>query len=113
MNVADTLRAAKQVIAAHGWRQGPGDVTEASAHLFPGLPIGPRPGACAFDAIGRVNAPDSTRIEAGRLLETAMGFPNATARCTEAVAWNDKPGRTVDDVNAVYDKAIEIAEGQR
>jgi len=96
MSTADTLRRAKQNIIDKGWRQG--------SRWIGNIPQ--RPGCCAFDAFELFNTQIGNANGAIAKLVEAMGVPGIN----DGIVWNDTPGRTVDEVLAVYDKAIALAE---
>lgn len=94
MSVVETLRAGRNIIDRLGWRQGPYN-----------LGGGRR---CAQDALIVVSAPDNDKIDASdALLAQAIALG-----VRSVVTWNDAPGRTKEDVLALYDKAIAAEEAK-
>lgn len=101
---AEILRGAKAVLLANGWHQG--GFYDREQHLDKGVPRE----ACRVCLWGAVNV-------------AAMGNPASKDDVPWAVilfldkvlgerteGWSDTPGRTVDEVLALLDRAIDIAE---
>jgi len=86
---AADLLAAKRYLETHGWIQGAA-----------GVDGGPR---CI------VGASNSVTNDLGRLFDLRDTFA-AVVGCPSK--WNDRPGRTVDEVYALFDKAIAMAMEQ-
>lgn len=85
VKVSDDLKAARARLAVPGvWAQSE-EVNEAGRY-------------CMYSAT-KSNASDD-------VVKQALGVSYGK----EVVEWNDAPGRTLDEVLAVYDKAIVIAE---
>lgn len=94
MSVVDILRHGKAAIARDGWRQGPryagGLLIEPVRH-------------CMMDAlVAGCDWPTEDIRTAQQALVEACNRKGRLA----ALRWNDRPGRTVAHVNAVYDLAI-------
>jgi hypothetical protein len=110
-NVVEILTRGKARIEREGWRQGPRFVTDSQLYRANGEAIPRRPGCCARDTImidERSNA--SEREAAGEVLGLALtGQPDSGL---VVISWNDEAGRTVEDVYALFDKAIAMARRQ-
>lgn len=84
------LRAARAYLVEHGWCQGRGRDDAGRV--------------CAIGAFNAVIAPIPGN--GGRVRAVAA----ALSMLSEGIlTWNDAPGRTVDDVLALYDRAIDRA----
>jgi len=104
---ADILREAKRLIEEKGWTQGTyardsrGEACDwngATALCF-----------CAEGAM--FAAAEALRADAGA--ECAAGFLiEQVTPAPSIVAYNDQPGRSREDVIAIFDKAIALAEAQ-
>lgn len=102
LSTVEVLRGAKAVIERNGWHQG--DYADRRPE-FRGKP----PRECPVCLLGAINVAsggdpddDSEVTEAERLLKQCMKQYVPT--------WNDAPGRTVAEVYALLDEAIERAE---
>ncbi len=95
MTVVDVLRAGRAAIVRDGWRQGPG------YFVYPAPP-----GHCALQALVIANASLSEDRQAAQ-----AALLDANGR-SDIIRWNDTPGRTVDEVLALYDKAIAAEEAK-
>ncbi|RJQ09405.1 MAG: hypothetical protein C4558_06295 [Dehalococcoidia bacterium] len=93
MTTAEFLRAAKARLEEDGWTQGEFGV-DRSPHCVVGALVRVR------DALGdvQIGAPEA-------FLARAVGRHSI-------IAWNDAPGRTVEEVYAAFDKAIALAEAE-
>lgn len=99
--VHDVLVAARNMIDLEGWGQAsiPGGFYD-------------RPGSCANTAINKVAdrrvlyrwEPQAALTDALGLARSAAGLPNLRA----LFLWNDTPGRTKEEVLALFDKAIQV-----
>lgn len=97
---ARDLRIAKGRIE-QGWCQG---VLARDGH---GEEITPNhPAAVAWCAFGAIGTKEDALSQADLFLMKAHG-PN-----TDVVSWNDAPERTREDVLALFDKAIALAESE-
>lgn len=96
MITAQLLRNARHYLEEHGWIQN-----------TLGHPGGPR---CLLGAIFAVNHDHSiTRSGLNRALGFSASHRTASHR-TPFVAWNDEPGRTIEDVYALLDQVIAALE---
>jgi hypothetical protein len=93
MTTAQTLRAAREKVITDGWWDG-----------------GDSEGVCVANACMDVSgrAWDVDRMLICRLLGDEAGREQATT----IFNWNDAPGRTVEEVLALFDEAIAAAEAQ-
>lgn len=100
MTPSEILRQGKANIIGRGWCQG----DELAIH---GPPDGP---CCAATAMNVAGGCDHWRQidDAIELLKDAVGVNRRVGIAT----WNDAPGRTVEEVLAAYDRAIEAAISQ-
>jgi hypothetical protein len=107
--VAETLRAAAQYLAEHGWIQG--SYYDPAAEVF-------TPAACLVGAIAIVcyGGPNETPAEhldtpEGRLFEATLKYLDAYLLALHGVVayeFSDEKGRTVDHVLMVLDDAADI-----
>lgn len=126
--VVDALSDARQLLVEKGWRQGfsqarveaLGDkAAELRREHAPGQVFhgGCPTGVCANEALGVAEVrPAAVVAAAERLLAAAMlkvdSKPWATSPCGDyglLIWWNDKEGRTLDQVLAAFDAAISEA----
>lgn len=110
--VVEILIAAKAEIVKQGWRQG-----QRFADPDGGWPRMRLPGCCASDAFidARVthNFSEADIIVAFDVLGKALHtVAEPTGLVFELIGWNDAHGRTVEEVYALYDKAIGAARAQ-
>lgn len=90
----DVLRDAHALIVEKGWWQGGRTRAVKGTH-------------CAISALTSTGVNESlAEEEAMGLLTEAIGV----STLVDVVDWNDAPGRTVEEVLAAFDRAIEIAE---
>ena len=113
----EILQSALTLIQNHRWMQG----CEAAILESPPLPIPHRicepldARANAFCAIGAVrkasqHAPETVKVRAVEILAAAM-LPNGIRRDADIIAdFNDAPGRTKEDIEDYFLKAIELAK---
>lgn len=66
----------------------------------------------ATDGIAKKTGADLERIEmtARRTLFEALGLATEEGPSSAIVGWNDTPGRTFPEVEAAFERAIELAE---
>lgn len=104
MTTVEILRGAKVELAKRGWQQGRYGSGDGPVCLL---------GACAAAAgvldrrVGDYRLAD---VEADTMpaLMAALDRPNSR----NPLDWNDDNGRTIDDVQALLDRAITLAEGK-
>ena len=89
MKTSVTLRAAKLYMEAHGWTQG-----------SLGILGGP---CCTRGAVFRCRCSFEDDARASDYMRRVIGRDSITA-------WNDADDRTVEEVFAAFDRAIELAE---
>lgn len=97
---AKILRDAKALIEQQGWRSG---LTQDNN--IGGFPLWEYP-LCAYDAIIKAGG-----IISGRALDR-MRLVIDPANNTSIIDWNDVHSRTLDQVNAAFDRAIAKATEQ-
>lgn len=99
MNIREILIAAKALIPdeAHWWR-GPGSPSEE------------RQCECPLTAIRKLCEDESieTEAEVNKLFRGAIDVNWAD----DVIIWNDAPERTLTELHAAFDRAIELAGGQ-
>lgn len=100
MTVANTLREARALIAQQGW-------TQCANNVGGYIRDGEWGALCPVESIVRVVQPK--RGEAIACLAIAIGGTGSI----DIVAWNGVFGRTIDQVYAAFDCAIELAEAKR
>lgn len=107
MNTVDILKAAKQLLVDKGWTQ------EAFARDTTGDKVRAWAGeARCFCGIGAIRAAVGG-IQPGEPACYALADAIGAKDCYEDFfEFNDAPGRTVDEVLAVFDKAIAAEEGR-
>jgi len=104
MNTVEILKGAKALLETKGWTQG------AYARGKSGRVVKQPRNAVCFCGIGAIsvaaggNTDDDLGYDAYKALERIVGsgFPH----------YNDAPGRTKEEVLAVFDKAIAAEEGR-
>jgi hypothetical protein len=105
-STVEILRGAREVLERNGWNQG---------WFFRDDDPGANPAECAVCLRGALN------------LSAGAEHPGSPAACGDALmavndalperwrgliaGWNDERGRTVEEVYALLDRAIELAEG--
>ena len=89
--IAHLLRA-KEYIARHGWCHG------AAANEGGGV--------CAARAIGNTRGPCTESDDPFEFFKSAIS-------CRHIGRWNDASGRTLDEVNDAFDRAIELAFSEK
>lgn len=112
-DVIEILIAGKARIEHEGWRQGSISPAGDDTARDWGEPRLLKPGRCALDAVVDEEAKARAGFEwtpvfdaqelLGQALTGGAGKPMAV------MGWNDKPGRTVEEVYALYDTAIGLA----
>lgn len=99
MTASEILRQGKANIIARGWCQG----DELAIHGPSGGPC------CAATALSTSGWGDWQQVDdALEFIKDAVGVD----RRVDIATWNDAPGRTVEEVLAAYDRAIEAAISQ-
>lgn len=97
MTLAERLHAGKKRLQRLGWVQGDAAVFAVE-----------NTSCCAATALGPLGYDDYGEIStACRFFERTLGLAEGSI-----AAWNDEPGRTLEEVLAAYDKAIAVAEAQ-
>lgn len=86
MTAAQILTITLSYIRTHGWTRGPGERGKAR-DLLMSMPV--------------------TNMQALALLRKAI---DPDAQWVSLVEWNDQPGREMHEVEAVLEKAIELAD---
>lgn len=105
MNTIDILKAAKQLLIDKGWTQ------EAFARGPSGGPLVSRnPLATCYCGIGAIGAAGYGAAPARYDAEDALAKAAGVKEVEDFFDFNDAPGRTVDEVLAVFDKAIAAEE---
>jgi hypothetical protein len=108
---ADTLRAARALIAEKGWTQGSVAV-DAAGKLTDAADLDRAACFCAWGAViavTRFHDNEECRAierDACRLLARAIG----KSSIGHIIIWNDEAGRTREEVLTAFDKAIALAE---
>ena len=93
MSALALLIEARRLIAVEGWVQGDYWNRDKDAYCARG----------ALMAVSHCQYPEE-EVDAWRALEALAGG--------HLTCWNDEPGRTVEDVLALYDRAIAGLEGE-
>jgi hypothetical protein len=98
---AKILRDAKALIEQRGWRSGMTHDNNAGGYPIFEYPLS------AYDAIVKAGG-----IIAGRAVEIMRKtVAPDNPRSLGIIDWNDKHGRTLEQVYAAFDRAIEVAHG--
>jgi hypothetical protein len=96
------LRAAKEQIEARGWRSGFHHDNNSGGYPRFKYPL------CAYDAIIAAKGGFQATQKAIEIMRGTVA-PNGDWRSVSIIDWNDKHGRTVDQVNVAFDRAIATA----
>jgi hypothetical protein len=98
------LRAAKALIEARGWRSGLTHDNNAGGYPKFEYPL------CSYVAIIEAKGGHRSTAQAIKALADATEQPQTFGAGFAVIDWNDKHGRTLDQVNAGFDRAITAAE---
>lgn len=112
--VQELLERTKEVLAERGWSQGGlSNYRGPTGSQRPGDQVGT---CCLVGALNAAYNVDTDSVffpeNGDRTYWAAQGLIRGAGKMKDSIAyWNDAPDRTLDEVNAVLDKAIEAADG--